>query len=195
MFLAIKLQNHKVKHKKTKQEKFRVKNSFTLLIQHLSDSSHPVLYKLETKITGMTIKLFFFTKKKIFQIGKTFWCRKSFSLFRGASIRLLINCFLVKKRTFCCARLASEFQRNPLNCLNECMVIQVLQFLAVVVYVVNQMKHTKQIFHAFLFNIRNYSPEELHIILLRVNNFDIKQKRHGIFVLLYTTNTKQDLGR
>ena len=56
------------------------------------------------------------------------------------------------------------------------------------------MKHTKQIFHAFLFNIRNYSPEELHIILLRVNNFDIKQKRHGIFVLLYTTNTKQDLG-
>ena len=43
----------------------------------------------------------------------------------------------------------------------------------------------KQIFHAFLFNIRNYSPEiiniqrreaELNIILLRVNNFDIKQK-------------------
>ena len=62
----------------------------------------------------------------------------------------------------------------------------------------------KQIFHAFLFNIRNYSPEviniqrrkaELNIILPRVNNFDIKQKRHGIFVLLYATNTKQDLGR
>ena len=43
----------------------------------------------------------------------------------------------------------------------------------------------KQIFHAFLFNIRNYSPEviniqrrepELNIILPRVNNFDIKQK-------------------
>ena len=61
-----------------------------------------------------------------------------------------------------------------------------------------------QIFHAFLFNIRNYSPEviniqrreaELNIILPRVNNFDIKRKRHGIFVLLYATNTKQDLGR
>ena len=44
----------------------------------------------------------------------------------------------------------------------------------------------KQIFHALLFNIRNYSPEviniqrrqaELNIILLRMNNFDIKQKR------------------
>ena len=36
---------------------------------------------------------------------------------------------------------------------------------------------------------------ELNIILLRVNNFDIKQKRHVIFVLLYATNTKQDLGK
>ena len=45
----------------------------------------------------------------------------------------------------------------------------------------------KQIFHAFLFNIRNHSPEvseveynrsevELNIILPKVNNFDIKQK-------------------
>ena len=41
-------------------------------------------------------------------------------------------------------------------------------------------------FHAFLFNIRNYSPEviniqrreaELNIILPRVNNFDIKQRK------------------
>ena len=66
--------------------------------------------------------------------------------------------------------------------------------------------NNKQIFYAFLFNIRNYSPEvititlhyiniTLNIILPRVNNFDIKQKRHGIFVLLYATNTKQDLGR
>ena len=45
--------------------------------------------------------------------------------------------------------------------------------------------NNKQIFYAFLFNIRNYSLElsdtqrremELNIILLRVNNFDIKQK-------------------
>ena len=56
----------------------------------------------------------------------------------------------------------------------------------------------------FLFNIRNYSLEvintqqhntELNIILLRMNNFDIKQKKHGIYVLLYATNTKQNLGR
>ena len=65
-------------------------------------------------------------------------------------------------------------------------------------------EYHKQIFHAFLFNIGNYSPEvintqrreaELNIILPRVNNFDIKRKRQGIFVLLYATNTKQDLGR
>ena len=45
--------------------------------------------------------------------------------------------------------------------------------------------NNKQIFHAFLFNIRNYSPEvsitqrleaKLNIILPRVNNFNIKQK-------------------
>ena len=47
-----------------------------------------------------------------------------------------------------------------------------------------------QIFHTFLFIIRNYSLEvinvqgreaELHIKLPRVNDFDIKQKnRHGL---------------
>ena len=61
-----------------------------------------------------------------------------------------------------------------------------------------------QIFHGFLLKIRNYSTEviniqrreaELNIILPRVNNFGIKQKRHEIFVLLYATNTKQDVGR
>ena len=63
---------------------------------------------------------------------------------------------------------------------------------------------TQQIFHAVLLNIRNFSPDainiqrreaELNIILLRVNNVDIKQRTHGIFVLLYATDTKQDLGR
>ena len=57
-------------------------------------------------------------------------------------------------------------------------------------------------FYASLFNIRNYSPEviniqrrkaELNVVSLRVNNFDIKQKRHEIFVLLYATNIKQGL--
>ena len=45
--------------------------------------------------------------------------------------------------------------------------------------------YNKEIFHAFLFNISNYSPEviniqrrevELNVVLLRVNNFDIKKK-------------------
>ena len=48
----------------------------------------------------------------------------------------------------------------------------------------------KEIFHAFLFNIRNYSPEvrniqrremKLNITLPRVNNLNIKQKWHGTF--------------
>ena len=47
-------------------------------------------------------------------------------------------------------------------------------------------EYNKQIFHTFLFNVRNYSPEviniqrheaELNIILPRVNYFDIKQKK------------------
>ena len=48
-----------------------------------------------------------------------------------------------------------------------------------------EVEANKHIFHAFLLNIRNYSPEvnniqqhgaELNIILPRVNNFNIKQK-------------------
>ena len=59
-------------------------------------------------------------------------------------------------------------------------------------------------FHAFLFDIRNDSHEiinierreaELNIISLKVNNFVLNKKRHGISVLLYATNTKKDLGR
>ena len=70
----------------------------------------------------------------------------------------------------------------------------VLVFLQIVLWSENKITDTKtnytncnkQIFHAFLFNIRNYSPEvinierrevELNIILPTVNNFDIKQKR------------------
>ena len=59
--------------------------------------------------------------------------------------------------------------------------------------------HNKQIFHAFLFNIRNYSPEliniqlreaELNMILSRVTNFDIKQKKAWSISLLYAIDTK-----
>ena len=59
------------------------------------------------------------------------------------------------------------------------------------------MLYNKQIVHAFLFNIRYYSPEvidiqlceeELNNILLMVNNFDIKQKRYGVLILLPMVN-------
>ena len=86
------------------------------------------------------------------------------------------------------------------------LIVKYIIFAIIILFTVCKKieRIKKQIFHAFLFNIRNYSPEviniqrreaELNIILPRVNNFDIKQKRHGIFVLLYATNTKQDLGR
>ena len=50
-------------------------------------------------------------------------------------------------------------------------------------YLPRNKRYTKESFHAFLFNIRHYSPEvinilrreaELNIILPRVNNFGIK---------------------
>ena len=68
----------------------------------------------------------------------------------------------------------------------------------------NQRQNNEQIFNAFLFNIRNHSHEviniqqrevDFNIILLRVNNFDIKQKRHEMFVLSSATITKLDPGR
>ena len=75
--------------------------------------------------------------------------------------------------------------------------------------------NSKQKFHAFLFNIRNYSPEvsniqqreaELNIILPKANKLILNKNRCGIFVLLYTppippippppppTHTKQNIG-
>ena len=66
------------------------------------------------------------------------------------------------------------------------------------------IQHYQQISHAFLFNIRSYSPKviniqrrkaELNIVLPRVNNLNIEQKRRGIFVLLYATNTKPRSGK
>ena len=57
--------------------------------------------------------------------------------------------------------------------------------------------HHKQIFHAFLFNIRNNSPEVINIQLReeegnlpRVNNFAIKQKRRGISYYVAPTLNK-----
>ena len=52
-----------------------------------------------------------------------------------------------------------------------------------------------EIIHPEVINIQRREAE-LNIILPSVNNFDIKQKRAWkIFVLLYATNTKKDLGR
>ena len=59
----------------------------------------------------------------------------------------------------------------------------------------------KQIFQAFLFNIRNYSPEviniqrreaELNMILPRMNNFNIKQKSawNTCFILWHQDQTR-----
>ena len=47
----------------------------------------------------------------------------------------------------------------------------------------------KQILHAFLFNIRNYSPEVINIILPRVNIFDIKQKGMEYYLFYYMPPT------
>ena len=59
----------------------------------------------------------------------------------------------------------------------------------------------KQIFHAFLFNIRNYPPEviniqwrkaKLNFILSSVNNFHIKQKKtwNICFIICYQYQTR-----
>ena len=61
-------------------------------------------------------------------------------------------------------------------------------------HIVNNSSKNKQIFHVFLFNIRNYSFEVINIVIPRVNNFDIKQKK-AYNILLYANNTNQDLGR
>ena len=64
-----------------------------------------------------------------------------------------------------------------------------LQIICILTITVNN----KQIFPVFLFNIRSYLPEVINYIT-DGEYFDIKQKRHGIFILLYATNTKQDMG-
>ena len=53
---------------------------------------------------------------------------------------------------------------------------------------------TSEVISPEVINIQRRDAE-LNIILLRVNNFDIKQKNTWNFVLLYATNTKEDLGR
>ena len=67
------------------------------------------------------------------------------------------------------------------------------------------LRYNKQVFHAFLFESRNYLPEviniqrrkaELNIILPRMNNFDIKQKKGKEYLFfIYAASTKQDMGR
>ena len=65
---------------------------------------------------------------------------------------------------------------------------------------VSGLDYNKQIFHAVLFNIRNYSPEisniqrhkvELNIILPRVNNFNVKQKSWNICFIIYPHHQAQ----
>ena len=53
---------------------------------------------------------------------------------------------------------------------------------------------TSEVISPEVINIQRRDAE-LNIILLRVNNFDIKQKNTWNFVLLYATNPKEDLGR
>ena len=63
---------------------------------------------------------------------------------------------------------------------------------------VSGLDYNNQIFHAVLFNIRNYSPEviniqqrklELNITLPRVNNFNIKQKKGMEYLFYYMLPT------
>ena len=65
-----------------------------------------------------------------------------------------------------------------------------------------KVEYNKQIFHAFLFNIRNYSPEviniqrreaELNILLPRVNNFEIKQKKDMEYLFYYMPPTPNNI--
>ena len=66
-----------------------------------------------------------------------------------------------------------------------------------------KVHNNRQIFHAFLFNIKNYSPDLSNIndvrrswiLSYRVWIISILNKNsHGIFVLLYTLSTKENLG-
>ena len=67
---------------------------------------------------------------------------------------------------------------------------------------VSGLDYNKQIFHAVLFNIRNYSPEviniqqrklELNITLPRVNNFNIKQKKGMEYLFYYMLPTTKKI--
>ena len=61
---------------------------------------------------------------------------------------------------------------------------------------VNWLSYNKQMFHAFLFNIRNCSPKVINICILYYRGWIIStlnKKGHGVFFLLYATNTRQDL--
>ena len=67
---------------------------------------------------------------------------------------------------------------------------------------VSGLDYNKQIFHAVLFNIRNYSPEviniqqrklELNITLPKVNNFNIKQKKGMEYLFYYMLPTPKKI--
>ena len=62
-------------------------------------------------------------------------------------------------------------------------------YLIIRYFTISISQHNKQTLHVFLFNIRNYSPEVMNIVLPRVNNFDIKQKKGMKFLFFYMPPT------
>ena len=92
--------------------------------------------------------------------------------------------FLFAQNIFCILQLLSH--------VAKCNIGNIFRVSHILQHIRNE-ENVMQIFHAFLFNITNYSPEviniprredEFNIMLPRVNNFVIKQKRHGIFCSL-----------
>ena len=120
----------------------------------------------------------------------------SFALFGFTLVIKLVNfdseshwstlTFLIKKTR----RQISIYRSHRKMCFFSISVVSVVPFFVFVFFffclICIFWHYNKQIFHAFLFNIRNHSPmviniqrreSKLSIILPRVNNFDIKQKK------------------
>ena len=88
-----------------------------------------------------------------------------------------------------------KFQNNTVNDVKQ------ISSSHVITNEMTTLINKKQILHAYLFNIKNHSPEvidiqrheaSLSIILLRVNNFDIKQEKawNICFIIFHQHQTK-----